>query len=349
MTTTEALLDLDVAARFSTVRWDLLDSSLVRIGELHPQTLNAFITNDTTRTIMRTLGNLTVRWTEADGINVLTDRLAPYWVLENGDTIPLGIFLFGDASRSRHTRGADLAGTLVDQLHLLDFADGTVVSYAAGVNVSAALIAELTAGGIIDFTVDPSGVLIAQTVAWAPDVTRLKRMGDLCALAGFLPPFFDARGLCHCRGAPDPALATSFLSLDGLAYRGSIVERTDQLDAPNRYIVICSGSTATPIVGVYDIPASVPWSAQNRGFVAAKTVTVSGITDQAAADAMAQSLAAQDGKGFSHIELDSAPDPRHDTFDLVTWDGQIWLETGWTLNLTEGSANHHTLRSVPDA
>jgi hypothetical protein len=342
----DPLLDLDVGARRSTVRFDLLDNTLVKIGELHPQTFNAFIENATDRTIKRTLGNFTVDWHEAGDVDELTMRVAPWWVLENGETWPLGIFLFADAQRQRHTRGADLTATLVDQCQILDNADGNVVAYPAGQNVAAAIVAEIRSAGLVNFSVDPTGVTLAMTIAWDPTRTRLDRMSDLCDLAGFFPPYFDALGRCVCRGAPDPSLGDPTLSLDGLAYRGTIVERTDQLDAPNRYVVIGSGATDTPIVGVYDIPAALPWSAQNRGFVVAHTETISGVADVETANRMAQGLAAKDGAGFSHVELDSAPDPRHDTFDLVKWDGQVWLETAWTLPLSEGSDNHHTLRSA---
>jgi hypothetical protein len=347
VTTTDELLDLDVASRRSTVRFDLLDASLVRIGEIHPDRDQVpTIDNDTTRSIKRTLQNVFVRYDEAEFIDELTMRVAPFWVLENSREFPLGVFLFADAQRQRTTKGAVLSATLVDMCQILDQSDGVIVAYPAGQNVAAAIVAELRAGGITRFQVDPTGVAIDMTIAWAPTVTRLDRLTDLCNLAGFFPPYFDASGLCVCRGIGDPSLGDPTLTLDGIAYRNSIVERTDQLDAPNRYVVIGSGATDTPIVGIYDIPSALPWSAQNRGFISAHTETISGVADTQTANVMAQAMAARDGAGFRHIELDSAPDPRHDSFDLVTWDGDIWLETGWRLPLVEGGEHHHTLRSA---
>ena len=38
------------------------------------------------------------------------------------------------------------------------------------------------------------------------------------------------------------------------------------------------------------------------------------------------------------------PDPRHDGYDVIRWQGFNWLELGWSLPMIEGSSMSHTLR-----
>jgi hypothetical protein len=121
----------------------------------------------------------------------------------------------------------------------------------------------------------------------------------------------------------------------------------DLLDAPNRFIVISNGAVsasaaAIPIVGRYDIPSSAPHSIANRGFVI-PSVEERQLDTQAQADAAARNLG-QRQTIFERTTLSTAPDPRHDGYDVIRWQGENWLELGWSLPMAEGAAMTHTMR-----
>lgn len=349
--TARLLAMTDVAIRSSTIRFDLLNVALRNVGVLRPRRdIPPTIEQDTTRSIMRTLTNLVIPYEEAVDVNVFEHRVAPVWVLENGAEFPLGVFLFSKPLWHLTTRGRDVVTTMIDYGFALDQSDGTVVSYADGRNISDCLADEWRASGVPEWTVDNTGIAISGTLAWAPTVTRRQRMADLSALGGLLPPYMNNVGTGKSRAAPDPITSKATLTYgpNGTVYSDSIVESNDHLDAPNRYTVVGGSASDVPIVGVYDIPSSLPWSAARRGIVVGKTVTMAGVTDSIQAAQIAAGLAAADGAGYEFVEFDAVPDPRHDSFDLIGWDDKVWLETSWRLPLVEGSAHHHKLRRVAD-
>lgn len=354
---TDALLAMTAGQRAESVQFIVLDPDLNEVGELHPARDGMTVTHDSTRSLARTLEGLFLRWDQIGDLDTLLHRIRPEWVLQNGVTFPLGVFVFAHDPRSRHTLGADIHASLVDQTLILEQSDGLPASYPVGTNVGAALEAEWSGAGFSQFNVDATTVTIAAPTAWAPDVTRGQRMRDLSKLAGFLPPYFDNHGRGVSRAAPDLSIvAPTFRYLEGTTItRGSIVEDDDRLGASNRYVVVSTSGADAPIVGVYDLPASVPWSAARRGGIVISHVeTIQGITDSAQAAAMAKSIAMSDPSLFTRVDFDASADPRHDSWDVLTYDGAgdelAYLETAWRLELRTGGRHHHSARrSLIDA
>jgi hypothetical protein len=124
------------------------------------------------------------------------------------------------------------------------------------------------------------------------------------------------------------------------------VETDDVLTAANRFIVVSNGATdmSAPISGVYDIPSSAPHSIANRGFVIPKTVSRQVETSQQAG-AIAANLG-QRQTIFERLHIATAPDPRHDSYQVIRWQGENWLETAWTLPMVAGGVMTHTARKV---
>lgn len=346
--TTDDLLGLiNVGQRGESVRFELLDAALNHVADLHPIRTSAIeIANDTSQDVKRSMSGLLIDHDEQGQIDEFVHRIRPVWVLENGATFPLGVFLFGDASRARTTKGLDLHGQLVDQCYILNQSDGVVVGYSAGTSIAAALRVEFGAAGITAFAVDDSSVLLSAPIAWPADATRLERMKALCALGGYSDPYFDNLGVGRCVIIPDIALIDPVLKYgeDGNMIRDTLVESNNLLTAPNRYIVMSTSASNVPVVGIYNIPDSAPHSRARRGFVVSKTINTQGVVEPGQATVVAQQEAAKDASGFAFAEFTSAPNPRHDTYDPVEYLGENYLEVGWTLALAPGGDHKHKLR-----
>ena len=47
---------------------------------------------------------------------------------------------------------------------------------------------------------------------------------------------------------------------------------------------------------------------------------------------------------FETVSVTTALDPRHDSYDVIRWQGENWLETAWSMDLAEGGNMTHQLR-----
>jgi hypothetical protein len=343
-----------VATRGESVRFDLLDQANVKIGELHPsKTSIPTINNDTSRAIKRTLQGVTLLPDEEADVDTITNKLQPVWLLEDDSEWPLGIFMWGDATRTRGTYGLNMSATLVDQSFMVDQKIPESVSYVPGDRIDVALEAQAVLAGIDDVSVTPSTASIGGTGAtWPAGDSRLKVMTDLCALAGYFDPYFDNDGTLICRPAVDPSTVDITLDYpEGAAASGRIIvatmsESDDLLTAPNRYIATSNAATASEVLAQFDIPADAPNSIERRGFVIPEMVSLSALDNNDAALAAAQARYAQGRTSYRWVEFDAVADPRHDTYDVVGYLGDRGRETSWSLQLTTGGLHHHSLRMV---
>jgi hypothetical protein len=147
----------------------------------------------------------------------------------------------------------------------------------------------------------------------------------------------------------DPASAIPDLDFDAgnKVFRSSISKKTDALTAPNRFVVVSTAADAAqqqPLVGTYSVPSSAPFSEQQRGF------RISDVT-QAQLSTQAQVTAAARNRGLRSVVYDritvvTAIDPRHDSYSVIRFLGDNWLELGWTMELRSGGAMQHTMRKA---
>jgi hypothetical protein len=134
----------------------------------------------------------------------------------------------------------------------------------------------------------------------------------------------------------------------GNIYAASSVATNDLLHAVNRTIVISSDANDQAYVGVYDVPSGLPWSSFARGFVLAEVYNLQGIGSQLQAEAMARALAigGENAKDVfvEHVTFSSAPDPRHDGYEIISYRDFQWLEESWSLPLSAAGPMVHTMR-----
>lgn len=352
MPTGDELLDLapGIGQRASEVRFDLLDKTLTKIGEVKPDAApgTPTVENNSNRTIKRTLSNVTLNHSVQGDVDGFGHRLRPVWVLENGDEYPCGVFIFASIERLRFEWGLDAAVAGVDQLLILDQPVAQGIAYGSGVDVRGAIEEQFLAALVPSFAVDGAiSATVANPIAWPAGTSRLQVVNDLAAMAGAFSAYFDNDGVGRVDLLPDLSTVTPSLVYDdgGRIIDRSVVETDNLLDAPNQYVVIDSSNPEAAIVGVYNVPDDAPNSAANRGFVvAAPVINEQGLATIEQANARAAAAYAQSRTGYAWASFGSPPDPRHDTYDPVLYRGEVYREQRWSLPLVEGSEMSHELR-----
>lgn len=347
-TATEQLdLAAGVGQRQATWRFDLVDGASGRpLGEIHPDELAPpQLSHDTTRNIPRTLTGINLSIAETIDVNPLTMRVRPV-MLVGGAEYPHGTYIFSDEVKARTTAGRTGQLGAVDLMFVVAQLTENTTSFGVGTNVGAAISTVLGAvDGIDGFVVESTAIALGSPIAWPAGTDRGRILTDLATLGGYLNAYMGNDSQIHVRQSFDPAaLPADFaLDVDGRIMQNTISETTDILDAPNRFIVVDNSNTASPVVGVYDVPVSAPQSAANRGFVIAATFDIQGPGLPANAEQAAMTIGRRQTL-TQRTTLATTPDPRFDAYDIVAYDGHNWLEIGWTLTMRDGSAMNHTLQ-----
>lgn len=350
---TVLLLD-GVSARQETYRFALLDAANIEIESSIAIEADSApsVTNDINRNIRRTLDGVKLSPSVLADIDTLTERLMPVCTIDSVD-YECGVFLFGDHRRNRFSWGDESQSTLVDQCSILDDPIEVSIGYQAGTLVTTALAEIADQAGIVNVSIEASTATIQAEIGWAVgQATRLQIMGELCDLAGFYAPYFSNAGVLVCRRAVSLDTATADFTYgigdatSGRVYDGSIEVRDDLLSAPNRYLAISTDATEGEVSAYFDVPASAPYSAANRGRVITSVLRVQGLADSNAALDAAQAAYAQDSSTYQWVSFDAAPDPRHDTHNLIEFDGVLFREQSWKLRLAHGGPHEHDLRRI---
>lgn len=346
-----------VAQRVATFRFDLVNGLTDQpLGELHPlSTATPAIDHNTGQTIKRRLSGLALDRSDTAEINPLTDRVIVAMLLA-GRSWPLGRYMFTDHIRALSTGGAQSGGALVDEMYIVD---QQLTETFAPTNPGDT--AEVAVRELLDSLVDPSAQslpLARQPVieqsgypaigAWAAGTTRGQVLSALTTQGDYFPPWFDNRGAFHMIRSFEPADRVPDFDLDrsGAVIANTITQSSDVLAAPNRFVVISNSGDGldAPVVGTYDVPPTAPHSIQSRGFVLADVRTLQ-LVDIRQAIAAARNLGLRQTV-FDRADLATFPDPRHDSYDVIRWNGDLWLELAWSLPLVEGSQMSHSLRKA---
>jgi hypothetical protein len=307
-------------------------------SDLNPYITSAQLSHDITRIIKRQL-NMLLTVADTSAINTITDRIALFMVV-GGMKFPLGRYMFTDNLQQVSTGGNQANVQLVDEMFMIDQPIST--SFSSQDNVTVAISRLLK---------DIKVLVRAETSPYLANVSspigdqRGQILQTLSTQGDYQTPWMDHNGLFRMVRTIDPAATEATIDFDTeKRIIGDTISRTtDILTAPNRFIVVSNGSGASesPIVGQYDIPPSAPHSIQNRGFVIANVTDV-----QLSSDTQAIAVARNIGLRSLVVEratFDSAPDPRHDSYDVCIFDGAQWLEVAWSLNLDPSGTMNHTL------
>jgi hypothetical protein len=311
------------------------------LGEVFPLK-GASLSHDTTRTIKR---QLTINFGVADTalINTVTALIAVSMDFPDGTSYPLGTYRFTDNNRQVFTSGKLASTTLNDNMFIVD---QPITVGINGVGVAVPLVIENVLTDF-DFVLEIEASPFTSSDAWSVGQSRGQILESLATAGDYFSPWFGNDEHFHMIRTFDPATQIPSFDFDrgNQVLRSGIVESDDLLLAPNRIFVISNMSTQisqAPITASADIPANAPNSIRNRGFVLPKFYTLP-ISDQAQAQAIASGLA-QRHTVFETISLSTAPDPRHDSYDVIQWQGDLWLELGWSMQLIEGGSMSHVMR-----
>lgn len=342
--------------RADTFLFELTSASRERIAYLNPfRSSVPTVTLDTTRRTFRTVEGFTAADKPAD-LDLRQHRLRVTIQLQNGDTFPVGVFMFGQNDNELDTGGDLWTPQLFDENFLLDQGLGRSWSIAKGASLLkffAAMANEVL--GPLDI---PTSYSVSDQPAGAPlaFLVGSKRLDALNAVAGHLgcfPPFFanDGTHTLKQSGAPDGSGPVDHIYNGGPTsriFRGSLQQSDTLYNAPNEYIVVGAQlGSGIPVRGVYDLPASAPHSFGQVGYrVTAPVHSVPAVTDPAIAAQIAYIDALIDPNQYRTAEYDATADPRHDTFGTVQFLTDRYLEKGWVLACEEGGNHHHQLAAL---
>lgn len=348
----DPILDLEpwVGQRQATFRFDLSNGATgEKLGQITPLR-EASLSHDTQRTIKRSL-SLSLGVADTAAINPITDRVSVFMVFPSGVEYPLGRYMFTDTSRqvftsgiaSAHTAGGLATVTLNDEMFLVD---QEIEKGITSVNASISSTIEVVLSSVpsVDLQMEASPFTGAES--WAVGTNRGSVLEALAVTGDYFSPWFGNNYKMHFIRTFDPSTKIPDFDLDdgNNVLRDSIVETDDLLTAPNRFIVISNASDSPDIevVARADVPPSAPHSISNRGFVVPRTLSLQ-IADSTQAQAVATGLANRQTI-FERVSLTTAPDPRYDSYDVVRWQEQNWLELAWSMQLVEGGTMTHLLR-----
>jgi hypothetical protein len=336
-------LDLDpwVGQRSASFRFDRFNAVTGEVlGELHP-VRTATLSHNTQSTIKRTL-NIALGVEETAIVNTIQERIDLFMVFADGTEYPLGRYMYTDANRQRYTSGKLSTLTLNDEMFLVD---QPITSALDGTGKTCEQTIDFALLGLpIDFRVASSPY--TNNSAWTVGASRGSILESLSVTGDYFSPWFGNDTLLHFIRSFDPAIQVPDFDFDGSnkVLRASIVESDNLLTAPNQFIVIFNNpdDPGTEASGIYNVPNTSPNSILNRGFVIADVRTLQGSNASSAA-AVARNLGLRKTI-FETVTLTTVPDPRHDSYNVIKWDGALWLELAWSMVLTEGGSMSHTMR-----
>jgi hypothetical protein len=309
------------------------------------------LTHNVGSTIKRQISGLFLGVLDTSRFDVISSRLEVFMYLEGvrwplGRYIPNGQVAFESTGGEQSTVSFYDEGFIVDQQLSEGF--GSLSTTVTGESLQVALD-RLLSPLPITFTIEPSP--FAGIVAWSTGARRGYVVEQMALDGDWFSPWFDNTNVMRFIRTFDPATAIPTFDYDAgnQVLRDRVLRSNDLVTAPNQFVVVsngvsASGSNSHEVVGLYDVPDSAPHSALNRGFLVTETVTRQ-LTSSMQAQAVAQNLGLRQTI-FETTELHTAPDPRHDAYDVIRWQGSNWLELTWSLPLIEGSQMQHMMRKA---
>jgi hypothetical protein len=372
-------------SRASTYRFDLIGVDGYRDPvPLTPlKGSSPTLSHDTGRTIKRTL-SLALGVTDTARFDPIYHRIEPV-MLMSGRSFPLGRYMCADRTRAGSTAGDQASLSLTDEFtqinqqiehgfSALQQGSGQQIG-GNGQNIRTIVIAFLNkfelfngialqgglstgvtnypqTGGRLTVEADIESTQYSTDAGWQAGTAGGTIVEALAVAGDYWSPWIGNDKAFHMIRTFDPTDRVPLVDWDrfGEAIRGSVAYSDDLLIAPNRFVVVSNQgvgqSAAQPVVGRYDVPAAAPWSIAKRGFVIPDVRDMQ-LRDENQATAVARSLGRRQTV-FERAQVSTPPDPRHDSYDVVLWRGERWLELAWTMTLLEGAPMQHTLRKVYD-
>lgn len=341
----DPLLDLDpwVGQRQATYRFHVVDGVTgENRGDINP-VRDASLTHDTSRTIKRQL-TLNLGLADTLYLNPVRDRILVFMVFPDGTEYPLGRYMFTDSTRQLWTSGKLSNVVLNDEMFLVDQQITTGIN---GSNIPVDTVINAVLDDLpITFKVE--GATYGSVQAFNIGTGRGQILEALALAGNYFSPWFDNNGVLQFVRSFDPFTKVPDFDFDSgfKVIRDSIVESDDLLTAPNLFIVISNAATipVNAVVGTAKVPSTAPNSVENRGFEIPEVQDLQA-SDAGSVQAVADNLANR-GTVFEKVSMNTAPDPRHDSYNIIHWQGAKWLELAWSMALVEGGVMGHVLRKA---
>lgn len=338
-----------IGQRTEGMRFELRSPAGAYLGAVTPQTV-VTIENQTEGVLKRTISNFVLPPDVAADVNLVSDRVWPYWVLSDGTQYQLGVMLFAAAAQQRRSYGLFATTKLLDQGLVLGQPTPYTIGFGEGTYVTDAIGTVFEMAGIYGASIDASAVTISAPIGWpaGAQTTFAKILSELCGIAGLSDWYFSNTGVAKVVALPDidAAVPTLLYNEGGRIIAGSMVEENDLLSAPNRYIAIDTAAKDVPVIGVFNLPDAAPNSITKRGFAMTKVIEAPGVGTVDAAELYAANYAQTDPRTHEVVSFASSPDPRHDTFDVIQYLGVTYQELSWSLAGAPGGPHHHKAKRV---
>lgn len=299
------------------------------------------ITHDTSQSTKR---QLTIALDVRDTANIdpVTDRIQPWVTIGNDAPWPLGRYMFTDETDALSSGGDRGVFSLFDEGFAID--QQLSETFSSTASVDAAVIDLVRQVSFIKFTLEPTP--FQATGAFPLGQTRGQALDAYTTQGDYFPYWMGNDSFFHMIRTMDPAMEIPDFDYDEnpRVTRDSGTKTSDLLRAPNRFVVVGNSSSAAsaPIVGTYDVPPTAPYSIANRGFVIPDTRNTQ-LTSTAQAIAMARNLGIRQTI-FERLSFTTPFDPRHDSYNIIRFRGDNWLELRWTATLVPGAQMQHTVR-----
>jgi hypothetical protein len=305
---------------------------------------NATLSHDTNRTIKRQL-NINFGAADAAAMTPLTDRIDLTMIAGDGTSWPLGRYMFTDDTDKLTTSGHIDDMVLNDEMFLVD---QEIVSGIDAATKSIPIVVQQIMQELgIPQQVESSPFMSAQS--WSAGAMRGQILEALSVSGDYFSPWFDNNKKFRMIRSFNPSTQVPQFDFDAgnQVIRDSITHSSNLLTSPNRFLVTSNtntGGNSLPISAVATVPPTAPHSFANRGFYITQSVNIQ-LTDSNQAQAVAENLANR-FTVFETATLSTALDPRHDSYDVINWQGDLWLELGWNMNLTSGGVMTHVMRKA---
>lgn len=303
---------------------------------------------DITRDVPRQISGLMLIPSEAAKLNLSRDEIE-VWYGDNGDCNPFGVFRFTEVNEQKDvvllpdgSVGDVTNVTLNDRMVELKRNTGAAHSLPSGADPSQAMQQIIDNAGI------PGGISgsaspLLNPVTWDGSVEDLTRFNDLATLAGHRQPWSNNAGVV--RSVPAQVISTDIIDLLDLhPTAGTIVITDNYLTAPNRVLVTDNSSSAGPIVGQWDAPASAPNSASMRGYVQTMVQEQQGLYGNAHADEVAATI----GQTLTARQLDAEIliTTVLDGPVVISYKGSNWLLQSWSTGTAPGATMQLTAKEL---
>lgn len=327
-------------ASFQFVRTNAVNGNY--LGTITPlRNTPATLSHDTTRLIKRQL-NLSLGAADTAAINPISDRISVYMNFPGGKSYPLGRYMFTDETLNQFTSGNLADVVLNDEMYTVDQTMVTGVNAVPSVrDTMVALLAGTNT--VINL---PNSSYTLGNIAWAAGTSRGQAIEDAATQGDFFSPWFSNDTTMHFIPAFDPGAVVPDFNWDtsSVVLRAGISKTSNLLNAPNRFLVVSNGANASSINAVATVPATAPHSFENRGFYITQQYTTQA-TDGGQVAAIALNYAYQQTL-VETLTVSTIPDPRHDSYNVIVFQGSQWLELAWSLTCLDGGAMSHTLRKT---